>query len=489
MSVDPRFLDPKFVAWWLKRASPEEKEHSGPAILAEMKERGRLLLQPKQQLAEELSQRCDALLFGGAAGGGKSFWLLIHMARQMLDYPGNRGIIFRRVFPSLNRSIIPRAQALLEPHWARYNKVEHNFYFHNGSILECASLQYADTVNDYQGAEYGVVAFEEVTEFLESQVDYFKSRLRAPVDGPRPHLIATTNPGGVGHRWVKREWVKPPGDTVAGGSLAPEPYKIWTAAPKANESPMTRCFVPATLDDNPALLQRDPAYRDRLRSIKKASLRKALEQGDWDAIEKVEGALWALDQIEGLRVPGFDESTLAKIAVGVDPSGGSTTSHDEQGIIVVGKGYNGHAYVLDDRSCRLNPNGWGLRAVQAAIDHKAEEIVVEKNYGGDMAISVIKNAMRQLGLHEKAIKVEPVTASRGKRVRAEPVAQLYGDPDNPGSWDSAEAHHVGTFDELEEQMTQWIPESGESPDRMDGLVWSATRLLFAQKKKGWVGVS
>lgn len=475
----PDLSDPGFIEFLAKNATPADRAKFGPYVKKVADRNERLRLQPKQQLAEKLAQEVDALLYGGAAGGGKTHWLLVHVARQMLDYPGNRGVIFRRVFPSLNRTIIPRARSLYKP-WAEYNKVEHVFYFHNGSILELASLQYADSVDDYQGAEYGVVAFEEVTEFLESQVDYFKSRLRAPVDGPRPHLIATTNPGGVGHRWVKREWVKPKPEDVAQHSPAPEPYRVWKAQPKGAEPPMTRAFVPATLDDNPALLERDPSYRDRLRALKNVALRKAYEKGDWDAIEEVEGAQWALDQIEASRILRADLVDLAKIVVGVDPSG-THGNGNEQGIVGVGKGYNAHGYVLEDRSCSLNPSGWGQRAVQLALDLEAEEIVVEKNFGGDMATDVIKNAMRALGVKPTAIKVEPVSASRGKKVRAEPIAQLYGDPDDPSTWEASEMHHAGTFEELEEQQTTWLPESGESPDRMDGMVWAATRLLIVDE--------
>jgi hypothetical protein len=90
--------------------------------------------------------------------------------------------------------------------------------------------------------------------------------------------------------------------------------------------------------------------------------------------------------------------------------------------------------------------------------------------------------MRAMDVKLTAIKVEPVTASRGKKVRAEPIAQLYGDPDDPSTPEASEMHHVGTFEELEGQQRTWLPESGESPDRMDGMIWAATCLLIVEER-------
>src|SRR5690606_23058004 len=100
----------------------------------------------------------------------------------------------------------------------------------NGSVLELGHLQYEDSVLAYQGAEYGVIGFEEVTEFEESQHEFMRSRLRAPVDGVRPHMIATTNPGGPGHYWVRRRYNPRPEDLPAGQPL-PEPMVPWTPPP------------------------------------------------------------------------------------------------------------------------------------------------------------------------------------------------------------------------------------------------------------------
>ena len=186
-----------------------------------------------------------------------------------------------------------------------------------------------------------------------------------------------------------------------------------------------------------------------------------------EIIEQDENALWKRDQIEDDRWKG-DLPTLKKISVGVDPSGGA----GEQGIVVVGKQIitvernnakqrEIHGFVLADYSCRLPPAGWGRRAVTAAIDLEADDIVVETNYGGDMAIAVIRGAADDLGV---SIPVKKVIASRGKRVRAEPVAAL----STRGKW-----HHAGRFPELEDQMCTWTPDADYSPDRLDAMVWPA----------------
>ncbi len=154
--LPPALLDEDFLRWVAAAPPPRNGPKYRPLLKEMAEQNARLALQPKQQLAEQLSGEPDELLYGGAAGGGKLESLLRHCARQMLHYPGNRGFNFRWVFPSLNRTIIPRAMLHLKP-WATYNKVEHTFYFHNGSIRELASSHYADSVTD-QGAEYGVIA-------------------------------------------------------------------------------------------------------------------------------------------------------------------------------------------------------------------------------------------------------------------------------------------------------------------------------------------
>jgi phage terminase large subunit-like protein len=189
-----------------------------------------------------------------------------------------------------------------------------------------------------------------------------------------------------------------------------------------------------------------------------------------DLLESDENALWHRDWLDRNRVKEIPDD-LVRISVGVDPSGGA----GEQGIVVVGKQLirmiadgrsktEAHGYVLADRTVTMSPGGWGKRAVQAAVDFDADDICVEVNFGGDMAMATISGAAEAMGV---SIPVRKLVASRGKRVRAEPVAAL----SERNRW-----HHVGTFEQLEDQQCTWTPESGYSPDRLDAAVWPGWHL-------------
>jgi phage terminase large subunit-like protein len=197
-------------------------------------------------------------------------------------------------------------------------------------------------------------------------------------------------------------------------------------------------------------------------------------------IDQDPNALWRREHIELGRV--VEPPHLKKITVGVDPSGGA----GEQGIVVVGRadmstiipGIDGsrlrpHGFVLADRTCHLSPNGWGREAVVAALDFEADDIAVEVNYGGEMAVSVVRGAAEALGI---PISIKQVRASRGKRVRAEPVAAL-SEPDRR-QW-----HHVGIFEELEDQLATWTPDLDWSPDRLDAMVWPAWHMALVGTRR------
>ena len=181
-------------------------------------------------------------------------------------------------------------------------------------------------------------------------------------------------------------------------------------------------------------------------------------------IDSVEGALWTPDLIHRWRAKPDEVPGLVRSCVAVDPSG--SDDGDECGIVGAGLGKpdgkgRPHLYVVDDESVQNRPEVWAPKAV--ALYHKmsADAIVAEVNFGAAMVPDIIH-------LVDPTVPVKEVRASRGKRVRAEPVALLY---------DQGAAHHVGVFAQLEEQMTYWTPLDPTSPDRMDALVWAATWLI------------
>lgn len=187
-----------------------------------------------------------------------------------------------------------------------------------------------------------------------------------------------------------------------------------------------------------------------------------------EIIDQDENALWNRAMLDATRVRAGEFPRLVRKSVGVDPSGG----RGEQGIVVVGKALLprehedvrkrvelAHGFVIADRTCRLSPDGWGRRAVQAAVDHEADDVCVEVNFGGDMAVHTIRTAADAMGVN---IPIRTVRATRGKRVRAEPVSALT----EQGRW-----HLAGNFPELEDQLCSWYPELDWSPDRLDAMVW------------------
>jgi predicted phage terminase large subunit-like protein len=159
---------------------------------------------------------------------------------------------------------------------------------------------------------------------------------------------------------------------------------------------------------------------------------------------------------------------LKRVVIGVDPSGSDGTGGDCQGIVVVGLGMDGQGYVLADRSCRLSPDGWARVVARAAEEFGADRVVAERNFGGAMVEAVLRSAAPKM-------PVKMVTASRGKVIRAEPVAALY---------EQGKVHHVGTFAEMEEQMTMTTTmgyKGSGSPDRLDALVWALSELMIERQ--------
>lgn len=184
-----------------------------------------------------------------------------------------------------------------------------------------------------------------------------------------------------------------------------------------------------------------------------------------EIVEESLQALWRLQWIEDARVETAPE--LSRVVVALDPPVTSTRNSDACGIVVAGLGVDKRAYVLADRSLQgREPDQWAKAALAAYDDFAADAIVAEVNQGGDLVASVLKQ-------FRDGVPVKKVYATRGKFLRAEPVASLYAE---------ARVVHVGRHVELEDQMRAFGPDgkvAGRSPDRVDALVWAVTELLLS----------
>ena len=214
-----------------------------------------------------LDAKESEVLFGGAAGGGKSYGQTVDALLFALRYPGSKQLVLRRTFAELDKSLIRTSLALFPREIYSFNSSSHTGRFKNGS---CIDFGYCATENDvyqYQSAEYDCIRFDELTHFTEAQYVYLISRVRGANAFPK-QIKSSTNPGGVGHGWVKRRFVDP---APSGRSFV-------------GEDGMKRIFIPSLLDDNTFLISSDPSYRQRLLALPERE-RRALLLGDWDIFE------------------------------------------------------------------------------------------------------------------------------------------------------------------------------------------------------------
>lgn len=207
-------------------------------------------------------------LFGGAAGGGKSYGQLVDALLYALKYPKSKQIIFRSTFADLEKSLIRVSLDFYPLSIANYNNSKHTWKFDNGSIIDFGYIQYEKDVYQYQSAEYDVIRFDELTHFTEFMYTYMISRCRGANPYPKG-MKSSTNPGGVGHVWVKERFID-----------IGEPNVIHNCKLETGEE-VTRIFIPSLVTDNKFMLEYDPDYIKRLDALPEKE-RKALKYGDWD---------------------------------------------------------------------------------------------------------------------------------------------------------------------------------------------------------------
>lgn len=239
--------------------------------------------------------------------------------------------------------------------------------------------------------------------------------------------------------------------------------------------------LPAIADREDDPLHRnigDPLWPDQYDAAELADIRESVGERVWYALYQqkprpLEGGVWKWAWITShrLKPEAWLGITPTRVVVAVDHAGGDSLRNDEVGLVCAAKDADGHLYVTDDRSRSMGADAWGTEACMLAIERQADAIVLERNFGGDMAKQIVTQAwqeLRRTGATKGLLmpSVIEVHAKQGKRLRAEPIAQLYA---------QGLVHHVGEFTELEGQMVTWLP-GMDSPDRMDAAVHALTEL-------------
>lgn len=219
-------------------------------------------LNPKQK--RFCQARCRYIAYGGARGGGKTHVSRIKAAGGALAWPGIRILFLRREYPELEQTVILPMRRLIPAELAGYNGTMRLFTFANGSTIKFGHYDSGSDA-EYQGQEYDWIFMDEATQFTESQFRTLGACLRGGSRIPR-RMYLTCNPGGVGHFWVKRLFV--------------------TRSYRRGETAEDYLFIPATVEDNPQLLEASPEYVQML-DLLPEDVRRAWRYGDWDALSGV----------------------------------------------------------------------------------------------------------------------------------------------------------------------------------------------------------
>lgn len=427
-------------------------------LTAKQREANRLLAGPARNI-----------MLRGGSRSGKTFILTRAIIQRAINAPNSRHAIFRFRFNHAKTSVwsdtLPKVLALCFPALSvRFDKTDFYAELPNGSQIWIAGLDDKERVEKILGQEYATLYFNESSQIPWGSVETAMSRLAQKCD-LAPEIAKAT---GRTHLALKAYFdCNPPSKLHWSYSLFRAKLK-----PGSKEAlPNPEAYVEMRVNPSDNAENLPPEYFDVLSSMS-AAKRLRFEAGEWAS--EVSGALWALEDRmapDGKAMPGIDSQRvkeapeMRRIVVAVDPSGTrGDGGGDDIGIVVAGVGIDGRGYVLEDGTCQLSPEGWGRRAVDLYHRWKADRIIGERNYGGDMVRFTIATADQRAAFKE-------VVASRGKVVRAEPVSALY---------EQGKVSHVGVHPDLEDQMCNFTPSGyvGEaSPDRADALVWALTELM------------
>jgi phage terminase large subunit-like protein len=322
----------------------------------------------------------------------------------------------------------PSGLLAISPPWAvaAYERSRNLVRYPNGAVVHLFSAEEPERL---RGPNLDGLWLDEACSYHPAQLEYVwnlaQLALRMPAqDGTAARGVVSTTPRGI--QWLKR----------------------------LVESPNTAMSRMRTLDNRANLDASTVEYY--LETYGGTTLGR--QELDAEILWDTEGALWSRALLDKTRVEAAP-ADLARIVVGLDPSG--TRRGDIAGIVVGGLSADGHYYVLQDASLKASPEGWASKAVAIYHSWQADRIAAEANFGADMVSATITAV-------DPSVPVKLVHASRGKAVRAEPIAATF---------ERGRAHIVGRMPALEDELTGWEPGGNmPSPGRLDAMVWAVTEL-------------
>ncbi len=414
------------------------------------------------------SDATHVLLYGGSRSG-KTFLIIRAIVIRALAAAHSRHAILRFRFNHVKQSIafdtFPKVMRLCFPQ-IKFHMDRTDWYVRlpNGATIWFGGLDDKERTEKILGQEYVTIFLNECSQIPYNSRNIAMTRLAQKVeytlskeDGPaaralmRRKCFYDENPPSQAH-WSYRQFIRKVDPETGRALKDPENYAAMQVNPEDNLENLPADYL-ATLASLPA--------RMRTRFL----------QGRF--ADLTEGAYWNLEDIEKWRCVVGDLPDMQRIVIGVDPSGADddeNAGNEEVGIIVAGLGIDGNAYVLEDLSLKCGPAKWGNVVASAFDRHLADKVIGEINYGGAMVEHVIQTARPRT-------PYEPVTASRGKAVRAEPISALA---------EQGKIRHAGNFMQLEEELCSFTKGGyvgTGSPNRADALVWAMTALFPALTRR------
>jgi phage terminase large subunit-like protein len=381
-------------------------------------------------------------LYMGGRGAGKTRAGAEWVRAKALGLPPLGATAARRIalvgetIGDVRRVMVEGVSGLLAVHCAgerpRFEPSKGQLVWPSGAIAQLFSAEDPDGL---RGPQFDAAWCDEVAKWRHPQKtwDMLQFALRL---GAQPQLVATTTPRPIP---LIKKLLSEAGTVVTRAATADNAENL---APTFMEE-MTRRYAGSALGRQELL---------------------------GELVDDTSGALWRRDWIDAHRAGAAPE--LSAVVVAVDPPVTATAESDACGIVVAGLGPDGRAYVVDDRTLQgREPMVWARAVIAAYADYMADRVVAEVNQGGDLVVTVLRQVDRN-------VAVRQVRATRGKWLRAEPVAALYA---------QGRVVHVGTFEALEDQMCLFGVDGlakGRSPDRLDALVWALTDLMIGAGQPG-----